>query len=131
MGEEKKIFYQTARCLTAKIFLSKTILASSHSEEIQPSSRYSGTSCEFSGFVLLEKYFRAELKLKKFFFFKWANSTEFFCKWANFTNFFLQTSQFYHFLQEKAVNSSSKASNVWPDEINKGINNRITENKSW
>jgi len=48
MGEEKKIFYQTARCLTAKIFLSKTILAS-HSEEINLLQDIEGHHVNFQG----------------------------------------------------------------------------------
>lgn len=56
------------------------------------------------------------------YFFKW----EVFLQMGNFSSIFLFLPIFH---QEKAVNSSSKASSVWPGEINKDVN-KEKENKS-
>ena len=56
------------------------------------------------------------------FFFKW----EVFLQMGSFSSIFLFLPIFH---QEKAVNSSSKASSVWPGEINKDVN-KEKENKS-
>ena len=69
----------------------------------------------FQGWFCLEKYVRAKLKLKDF-----SATKKVFIPQKRF---FSSNQEILPSSQEKAVNSSSKASSVWPDEINKDINN--------
>lgn len=86
---------------------------------------YRGASCEFPGVVLLEKYFRDFSAAKKSYY-----SSKRYFSW---NEHFPSNEQILPNLQEKAVNSSSKASNVWPDETNKVkiTKKQIIKRKKW
>ena len=70
----------------------------------------------------LEKYVRAKLKFKDFS----ATKKVFIPPKSSFSS----NQQILPSSQEKAVNSSSKASSVWPGEINKNVN-KEKQKKSW
>jgi len=80
---------------------------------------------------LFEKNFPAWLKqedsMYKSVFSSSNEKWEVFLQMGSFSSIFLFLPIFH---QEKAVNSSSKASSVWPGEINKNVN-KEKQKKSW